>query len=203
MPIDMPTPAGFVRSSFGLEANTQVSISPITRNTQRMALSGERWTASYTIRRMKAGEPLAGNWLSFFLRCRGMANSFNAYDPDRIPPRGTPTGTLKVNGAGQSGSSLSVYDGPLSVPGWLLPGDYFSVNGELKMATRPVDTNGSGAAVIYFEPPLRNSPPADSVIVTDRPTCTMILSDDASGVFLGDNRRIYDEHSFSAYEVFE
>ncbi len=78
MPIAMPSPAGLVRSSFGLEAHTQAFASPLTRNTQRLVLPGARWTASYTIRRMKAGEDLAAAWIAFFLECEGMANAFDA-----------------------------------------------------------------------------------------------------------------------------
>lgn len=202
MPISMPAIPNFVRSGFGLEAHTQTFTSPLTRNTQRLVLPGARWTASYTIRRMHSREPLAAEWIAFFLQCGGMANAFDAHDPDRSNPRGTPSGTPLVKGAGQTGTTLLIDGCTPSVSGWLLPGDFFSAGGELKQITQPVDTDGSGEATLNFRPAFRTSPADNAAITVSGATCTMILADDMQGILQSDHHGVYEEHTFSAVEVF-
>ena len=193
---------GIVRSGFGLYTNTQTYTSPLTRATQRMVLGGARWEATYTIRRMKASESLAGEWRAFLLRLQGMGVSFNAYDPDRKQPLGSALGTPLVMGGSQTGSLLITDGWNAGVSGLLLPGDYFSVNGELKMATGYVNSNGSGVASIPFEPMLRGSPPDNTPIILDNPTCAMILADDRQAMWDSDAAKVYEEKTFNAFEVF-
>lgn len=201
MPYDMPPNPGFIRrSSFGLLTNSQTFTSPLTRATQRALLGGARWQATYTLRRMHARE--AGPWVAFFLRCDGMVSTFNAYDPDRKAPQGNAIGTPLVKGAGQTGSTLLIDGCTPGIMGWLRAGDYFSVSGELKQVTQDANTNGSGETTLNFKPALRKSPADNAPIIVDKPTCTMILSDDSQAIWEGDERSVYEEKAFSAYEVF-
>lgn len=199
MPLDMPASPGFVRSSFGLEAHTQTFTSPLTRNTQRLVLTGGRWRADYTLPKMNARQ--AGPWMAFLDQCEGMANTFNAYDPDRQRPLGAGTGTPLVKSGSQTGSSLTT-DGWTSSTLVLKAGDYFSVNNELKRVTADVTSDGSGNATVTFKPALRSSPADDAPLTLTRPTCTMILEGDNQGFWECDHNGIYQEKTFSAYEVF-
>lgn len=200
--INLPPNPGFRVSEFGLETNTQRFESPITKAVQRVLLGGGRWTASYTIRRMKASEPAAAQWIAFFLQLEGSVGTFNAYDPDRQTPRGIATGTPLVKGGSQTGSSLNIDGCTANVIGWLKAGDYFSVGGELKQMTADVNTNGSGETTLTFKPPLRSSPADNAAITVQQPTCEMVLVDDQQAKWRSNENGIYEEKSFSAIEVF-
>lgn len=202
MPIALPTVPGFnfVSSRFGLETNTQTFTSPFTKAVQRVALGGARWTASYSLPSMFRDQ--ASVWQAFFLQLEGAANTFYGYDPDAVKPRGQAGGIPLVNGAGQTGSTLTIDGATANILNWLLPGDYLSVNGEMKMVTAPVNTNGSGQATIPFKPAIRNSPPDNTPVVLDKPTCTMALVDDQQAIWECNANGVYQPKSFSAIEVF-
>ena len=198
----MPDPAGFVRSSFGLEANTLTFESPITRATQRVELAGDRWGASYTLRRWKKTDERAAAWIAFFLRCNGRSNAFAAYDPDRRNPRGVASGTPLVDGPGQAGKYVSVKNCPPNVTGWMKAGDYVGINNEMKQLVEDADTTAGGLAVLHFAPAMRAAAPDGSAVQLANVTCAMILADDRQGMWEADMLGIYEEKSFSAVEVF-
>lgn len=198
--IDMPKRPGIVTCRWGLETNSQTFTSPFTKSTQRVALSGSRWFTTISLPTMKRAH--AAEWQAFFYRLEGMANTFNAYDPDARTPRGQAGGTPLVKGASQTGSSIDVDGCPNNIVGWLLPGDYFSVNGELKMVTEIVSTDGSGEATINFKPALRNSPADNTALTLENPTCEMALVDDKQTVWETDVVGNYQPFTFSAIEVF-
>jgi hypothetical protein len=202
MPISLPASHWCVRASFGLEANTQSFGNPFNKNQQRLILSPGIWTATYTIRRMRKNEQMALDFISFFLQCQGMANTFDAYDPDRRTPQGIATGTPLVKGANQSGNTLAIDGCTPSTAVWLKAGDYFSVNGEMKQLTANASTNGSGETTLTFQPPLRSKPADNAPLTVTGVTCTMILTDDRQGIWEADVNGIYDEKTFSAVEVF-
>lgn len=198
--ITMPTTPAFTVSRFGLETNTQRFESSTTRAVQRVQLDGSRWIATYNLPSMKRDRAAA--WQAFFLMLRGGANTFYGFDPDAVNPRGVGGGTPLVNGSSQTGSSLNVDGCPASVTGWLLPGDYFSVNGELKMVTAPVNTNGSGEATITFEPFLRTAPGDSAPLTITKASCEMALVDDQQAIWECNEVGVYMPKSFSAIEVF-
>src|SRR5262249_46234072 len=149
--------------------------SPLTKTVQRVLLGGARWSATYSLPAMKRSQAAA--WRSFFLQLAGSVNTFNGYDPDCKVPLGTATGTPLVNGASQTGSSLITHNWTANITA-LKMGDYFSVNGELKLVTADALTDGSGNVTISFMPALRSSPADDAALTVNRPSCTMVLSDD-------------------------
>ena len=200
MAIDMPFPARFRASSFGLETNTQTFTSPFNKETQRYLLGGARWKASFTLPRMDRDQQAA--WRSFFDRLEGSYGTFNAYDPDYYgKPRGNPSGTPLVNGASQTGSSL-ITDGWTASTTILKIGDYFTVNGELKRVTADATSDGSGNATLSFKPALRNSPGDNAALTVRTATCLMVLADDMQAMWDTDERGISAEKVFSAIEVF-
>jgi hypothetical protein len=201
MPLSMPVGPGFSACRFGLETNTQTFTSPLTRATQRALLGGARWTATYTLPAMNNAQAAA--WQAFLLSLEGGVNTFYAFDPDRKTPRGAATGTPLVNGGSQTGSSLVTDGWAHSVTGVLKAGDYFGVNGELKMVAADCNSDGSGNATIAFKPALRSSPADNAPLTVTAASCTMVLQDDQqtmwdTGVRIG----IYNSKTFSAYEVF-
>jgi len=199
MPVTMPSLYGFVTASnFYLETNTQIFESPINKTVQTLALSGARWKAEITLRRMKPTE--AAQWIAFFLACRGMSDTFQLGDPNWPKNYGVGTGSPVVNGAGQTGTSLNITGATANITNWLRAGDYFSVNGELKRLVAPCNTNGSGQTTLLFEPPLRNSPSNSAVITVNNPTAKMRLSDDMQQQWLTDFNGIYQEKTFSCFE---
>ncbi len=195
----MPTRPGFVTSRFGLETNTQSFVSPFTRAVQRVALGGARWTMTVTLPPMK--RDTAAAWKAFFDQLEGAAGTFYGYDPDCVVPRGQALGTPRVNGSGQTGSSLAI-DGCTPGTTFLRTGDYFAVNGEYKRATADAVVDGSGNATLRFKPALRNSPADNAAVTVNRPACTMALADDQQSVWECDVKGVYQPKTFSAVEVF-
>lgn len=200
MTLSMPASPGLIRSRFGLETNTQTFESPLSRNVQRVLLGGARWNLTVTLPRMNRNQ--AAPWQAFLLGLEGRANTFYGFDPDAKQPRGVGTGNPQVNGGSQTGSSIIIDGATANILNWLLPGDYFECNGELKMVTAPVNTNGSGQATINFKPAWRDSPADNAPITLFNPTCEMILTDDQQAMWEADYNGIYESISFSAVEVF-
>lgn len=202
MPIEMPSQTHFRRARFGLEANTLTFTSPHTRNTQRVIRSPGIWRADFTLPRMHKNSPQARAWIAFFLQCDGRANSFNACDPDRRIPFGPATGSPLVNGAGQTGNTLLIDGCTPNVTGWMVTGDYFSLNGQMHQLIADANTNGSGEATLQFRAAMRRSPADGAALTVIGATCTMILESDADGMWDADVMGIYEEKTFSAVEVF-
>lgn len=201
MPLAMPASPGFSACRFGLETNTQTFTSPLTKATQRLLLGGSRWVATFTLPAMNAAQAAA--WQAFLLSLEGGANAFYAFDPDRRTPRGAATGTPLVKGGSQTGSTLDTDGWTASVVGILKAGDYFTVNGELKMLTADATSDGSGNATLAFKPALRSSPSDNAPLTVTSASCTMALADDQQAIWdTGTHLGIYNPKTFSAYEVF-
>ena len=199
MPIDLPYHQGMiVASNFYLETNTQQFTSPINRSIQTVQLSGSRWRADITLRPLKKSE--VGAWIAFFLKLRGMSETFYCYDPDWKSNTGIGGGTPLVNAAGQTGTSLIIDGAPLSTTAWLKAGDYFEVGGELKRLTANVNTDGSGNATLVFEPFLRTSPADNAVVTITNPKAKMRLMDDRQLSWSSNHRGLYSSKTFSAFE---
>lgn len=177
--LPMPVTDSYAAFNFRMVANTQSHTSPLDGTTQTLELTGSRWRGEYELKPMK--RPLAAPWVSFLAELNGMSGRFFGFDPSATTPQGSGGGDSPlVQGASQTGKSLISDAWTASQTGLLLPGDYFEVNGELKMVTASVDSNGSGVATIAFTPSLRASPLNNAVITINNPTCTMMLEKDDS-----------------------
>lgn len=176
--LNLPASPAFSTSKFGLESNTQTFLSPLSRSVQTLELPGARWMATYVLPPMKRAEAAA--WQAFFVKLRGQAGRFYAFDPDARTPRGVATGTPLIDGGNQTGGALTTKGWTPSVTGILLAGDYVAYDTaagrQLHMVTADADSDGSGEAALSVEPPIRVSPQDDaSLIVTDA-SCTMMLA---------------------------
>ena len=159
---------------WALVANTQTFTSPLTNSVQTVELPGARWRVDFTLRNLDEADTAVLQ--AFLAQLRGRAGRFTLHHFARPAPRGTARGTPLVKGASQTGTSLLI-DG-MTVGATLLPGDFFAVNGQLKMATATATANGSGEATVSFEPPLRASPADNAVVTLESPTATFMLAGD-------------------------
>jgi hypothetical protein len=194
----LPLAPKFKQARFALASNALTHASPLNGSVQTVEFPGARWQLTASLPPMQRAT--AGDWQAFFTKLRGLAGRFYAGDPNAAAPRGTALGTPLVNGAGQTGTTLVTDGWTISQAQALLPGDYFQVGYELKLVVATVVSNGSGAATITFEPPLRASPADNAPIITSNPVCIMRLSDPNQGWDI-EPASIYG-FSFSAIESF-
>ncbi len=163
--------------SWGLESNTGLLESELDKSVQTNTLSGGRWVASQTF--VNVPKAKAFQLKAFLASLRGRSGQALLVPYEARSPMGTVSGTPLVAGASQTGTSLDT-DGWSASQTVLRTGDYFEVNGELKMATADVTSDGSGAATINFEPELRDPPANNAAITVNNPTCVMRLDSDDS-----------------------
>lgn len=130
------------------------------------------WYMQVQLRPMKNDEARA--WRGALAALSRMANYFLLAPPDyRGPVYSGPSPS--VDGSGQIGFSLNI-SGASANTTILLAGEYFTVNGELKVVTYDCVSNGVGDATVVFEPPLRQSPVDATPLVLDEPKCKFRLS---------------------------
>jgi hypothetical protein len=155
-------------------ANTEFG-SVLSGTVQHRALPGDRWEALLPFSNRQGSE--ARRLKAFIMSLGGSRGRF------KVPPvdnerSGTMLGSGVVDGAGQTGSDLATTGWTPNQSLLFDYGDYFEVNGELKIITEPVASNGSGDATLKFAPPLRQSPASAAPIEVSDPRCTMYLEND-------------------------
>jgi len=195
--LTIPSGIRIESSVFGLRSNTQIFISPLNQATQRIELSGAKWIVTYNLTLHKRAE--IAELQSFLLRLRGQANTFFGFDPDAKTARGVATGTPKVQGGSQTGTSLITDGWTISTTGILKTGDYFTVNNELKQMVADVNSNVSGTATLTFEPPLRNAPVDNADIDVSQASAIMRMTSDEA-IWDVDRRNLY-KITFSGVEI--
>lgn len=170
----------------GLTANdtTAKSTSPYTRQSQVYVFPGQWWSSTISLAAMKPADYEA--MVAFFLKLRGRSGSFLFGDPARPTPRGTAKdtpGTPLVNGAGQTGASVTIDGCPVSSIGYLKAGDYVQfgagATARLHKLLDDVNTDSGGNAVLSFWPDLRESPADNSAVVVTGAKGVFRRSDDS------------------------
>jgi hypothetical protein len=159
---------------FSLVPSTQSFSSPLSGAVQTVEMPGARWAISFVMENLAEAD--SALLQAFFVKLRGRAGRFYLHNFARPTPRGTLTGTPLVMGAAQTGNTL-IIDG-CAVGATLLAGDFFGVNGELKMVVADAAANGSGQMTLTLEPPLRSSPADNAAITLVQPTATFMLAND-------------------------
>lgn len=153
---------------FSFAGNTAISQSPFNSSTQRTDRGGLVWQASMTFANFRGDD--RAELLAFIAEMRSQANSVRLPVFDN-PKRGAYGGTPLVNGAAQTGQSISVKGASVGITNWIRRGDYFSVdvNGEheLKIATADATSTGGGLVTIAFQPTLRASPLDNAAIFVE------------------------------------
>lgn len=143
--------------------------SKYTGKTQVVTFPFALWVFEATVIPMDGAD--AGEWRSFLTELEGQKNTF------RLPVPGHPGPLTGYSGPqGTASVAAAVRAKSISTSGWsanvslLRRGDYFTVNDELKMCTSNVSTNGSGQALITFEPALRKPVTVGTLVQVYNPT---------------------------------
>lgn len=163
MPLTMPS----VRptdTSWAIVSNTRQFVSPLTGAIQTAQRTGNRWRASLSYQNLFGSDRAAMQ--AFLSQLQATANNFYLQDHS-YARRADGEGTPRVNGASETGNEIDT-DGWTSGTYAMLAGDFFEVNGELKMCVAD-STITAGAATIQFVPELRATPGDNTELEIDTP----------------------------------
>lgn len=196
-PLSLPTASGIARVNLRAVNAVSISESPFTFKQQVIAHTGQRWEAEISMPPMQRAD--AEQWISFLVSLNGVKGTFLLGDPNASTARGsasTTPGTPVVNGADQTGDSLTIDGCPASATGYLKAGDYIQLGGgstaTLHKVLTDVDTNGSGQATLDVWPYIRTAPADDATVVVS----------DAKGLFrLGSNQTDWAINEAAFYGV--
>lgn len=169
-PLTLPTASGIAKINLRAVNSVSISESPFTFKQQVIAHTGQRWEAEISMPPMQRAD--AEQWISFLVSLNGVKGTFLLGDPNAATPRGsasTTPGTPVVNGASQTGDSLTIDGCPVSATGYLKAGDYIQLGGgssaTLHKVLTDVDTNDSGQATLDLWPYIRTAPDDDATLV--------------------------------------
>jgi len=169
-PLALPTAAGIAQINLRAVNSVGISSSPFTFKQQVIAHSGQRWEAEVTLPALSRAD--AEDWVAFLVALKGSKGTFLLGDPNGTTARGTASatpGTPVVNGADQTGDTLTIDGCTASATGYLKAGDYIQLNGgsaaTLHKVLADITTNASGQATLDLWPHIRNAP-ADGLTVS-------------------------------------
>ena len=163
------TPSG---SSWELVTNTRRFTSPLTNATQTVARKGTLWRVDLSFNNLDGAD--RADLQAFLTKLNGQEHRFTLHD-HAYTRRGTGGGTPLIDGASQTGSSVTIDGATASVTNWLRAGDYLSFNNQLFMTTADCNSDGSGDVTVTLSPPIRSAPADDAAVDIDAPV---------SGVFM-------------------
>tara|TARA_R110002012_G_scaffold298368_2_gene496740 strand:+ start:695 stop:1321 length:627 start_codon:yes stop_codon:yes gene_type:complete len=153
-PLTLPTATGITTQNWGLRKTVSITQSPFTAQQQVYEHDGQQWKATFSLPPMLKVN--ASVWLAFLLSLRGVRGTFKIGDQDRKTIQGTATGTVRVNGASQTGNQVALDGFTASRANVFKAGDYIQINSYLYMVIEDVSANGSGEANVRIEPSLRS-----------------------------------------------
>lgn len=114
----------------------------------------------------------------FFMNLNGPENTF-LLGAERTRG-GTGGGTILINGASETGATVSVDGMTPSETGVLLEGDFCSIESRLYGVTSQLDADGSGEGSLAVWPNVRLAPADNAVVETATPRGEFRLLDDFS-----------------------
>jgi len=139
-------------SSCELVSNTKTFRSPVSNAVQTVGRKGSLWAVSMQFKNLTGAD--RAELQGFLAKLNGQEHRFTLHDHSYVR-RGTGGGTLRVNGASQTGSTLVCDGATFSVTSYLLTGDYLSFNNELHMITSDASSDGAGNVTLSIAPPIR------------------------------------------------
>jgi len=167
-PRSLPTVTGIANITLRAVNQTAMTMSPFTYKQQIHNHAGQRWEAEVQLPPMRYDK--AEEWIAWLLSLNGRAGTFLMGDPNRCTARGALGGTPLVNGAGQTGSSISIDGCSSNVTGWMKAGDYIQL-GSASTATlhkvlQDADTNGNGEVTLDIWPNIISAPTNNASVIT-------------------------------------
>jgi len=126
--------------------------------------------------------------LAFIMKQRSQMESFQYTPPTIDDAQGSASTVISVAGAISAGVTSCSIDGMgNSTNGVLKAGDYFRFTGQTKvyMVVSDVNSNGSGAGTLTFEPPLRSNVADNVVIIYNNVDFTVGLTGDIQEFTIG------------------
>ena len=170
-PRTLPSHTGLMNVTLRAVNQTALTSSPFSYRQQIHNHSGQRWECEIQLPAMITSDDEI--WLGFLLSLNGMAGSFLLGDPLGATASGNLGGTPLVNGANQTGASLSIDGCSNSITNWLKAGDYIQLGGgssaTLHKVLTNVDTNSSGQATLDLWPSIRVAPSDNATVTTSSP----------------------------------
>lgn len=149
--------------------------SPFTGKRQTRKRPYDLWSFVGNVVQMEGLD--AGEMRAFLMELAGQTNSFRLPVPGAKYPLSNYVGVEGlVNGANVTGKSVPTDGWAINTP-IVRRGEYFNIGDELKVATASIASNGAGAAVLSFEPPLR-AKPADNAQIKVREPFVLLAADD-------------------------
>jgi hypothetical protein len=125
---------------------------------------------------------------AFIMKQRSQMESFQYVPPTIDDSLGVASGVISVNGAVSAGATSCSIDGMAnSTTGVFKAGDYFRFTGQNKvyMVVADVNSNGSGAGTLTFEPPLRANVADNAVLIYSNVDFTVGLTGDIQEFTIG------------------
>lgn len=168
--ITVPDELSWTSADLELQGDFAVNRSRTGRE-QRLLYPGTSWLLTFTLPHMLESEARA--WRSFLAGLRFGANEF-LFGPPGYVGDYAGAGPL-VKGAGQTGNILNC-DGVTPSATILKDGQYFEVNGELKILRGDAIADGLGNVTFTFEPLLRQSPADNLTVETTSPKAKFRLA---------------------------
>lgn len=155
--------------SWDLVSNTRQYVSPFTGAIQTEARGGQRWYVTMQFENITSGD--RATLQGFIAQVLGLSDNFTLYDRSYVRQGTGAVGTPLTVGAVTAGANSLDFDGVgAGLIDWLVPGDQFSVGGELKMVTTAVDTDSSGGGTINFVPEMHSGVADNTAITLVNPT---------------------------------
>ena len=161
-----------------LQSNIVQYPSPISGTIQTQDRGGEYWRVRMQFNNLRGDEK--AELKAFLVKLNGQQHRFTLHDYSQIQ-RGAFGGTPLVFGAGQTGTLLQIDGCTPSITGWIKAGDYFSVDGRLKMAVADKASSVGGFLTIDFVPRIVTAPANNEPIITTAPTGTFMLANTVNG----------------------
>ena len=192
-PLTFPTVSGVRTQRFALVRTVAVSSSPFTGQDQVVQHEGEYWTTQISFPPMLKDK--AAQIIAFLLQLRGRRGTFSIGDQDRKTIQGVATGTIRVNGASQTGNQVALDGFANSTSNVFKAGDYIQINSFLYMVTEDVTSNSSGEANVKIEPALRQG------IETIADDATVVYSNPKTILRLDSNETAWDTDQVSKYGI--
>ena len=192
-PLTLPTATGITTQNWGLNRVVAVTESPFTFQQQIFEHEGSQWRCTMTLPPMKKDK--AAQWLAFFMSLRGRRGTFKLGDQDRKTIQGTATGTVRVNGASQTGNQVALDGFTASRANVFKAGDYIQINSYVYMVTEDVSADGSGEAIVKIEPALRQG------IETINNDTTVVYLNTTTIMRLDSNEFSWDTDHVSKYGI--